>query len=241
MQKQFIRLFLLAIIGSFSNAFNVISINLLIKKSVQDSLISFIKLPNIYNLKIKNHSSYLILKYLDEPPKKPIDLIENEFKNELIKVNDMNNEVMNVVIDKMKFNYEVIDNNNYKNDDSLLNVYDIIKTNVKPLIIINKSNKNNMNHKYLYLIKSKNEYLVRYTFDYNKKKYKYYFDITASPIDKYETSWEISALIADYSISKSLTMIGFYVKNWIENNIYNNIDKNSFYKRYLVLYYFLNS
>lgn len=213
MQKQIIRLFLLAILSSYSNAFNLININLLIKKSVHDSLISFIKLPNIYNLKVKNHSSYLILKYLDEPPK----------KNE-----------MNAVIDKMKID-------NYKNDESLLNVYDIIKSNVKPLIILNKSNKNNMNHKYLYLIKSKNEYLVRYTFDYNNKKYKYYFDIKANAIDKYETSWEISALIADYSISKSLTMISFYVKNWIENNIYNNIDNNSFYKRYLVLYYFLNS
>ncbi len=52
------------------NSFNVVSINLLLKKSLEDSLISFIKLPYIHNLKIKNHTKYLILDYLDDPKKK---------------------------------------------------------------------------------------------------------------------------------------------------------------------------
>jgi len=239
MQQLLINLsLLLLIIMNYTNAFNIVSINLLLKKSMEDSLISFIKLPYIHNLKIKNHSNYLILNYLDIPKKKTnlnIQLLSN-----LIKITDIDDKVINDIrINNYHYN-ELINDDNEIKTNSFLNIYDTIKNNKKQLVIINKNNKNNMNSKYLYLIKSKNEYLVRYTFDYNKKRYKYYFDIRATPIDKYETSWEISAMVTDYSVDKSLAMIGFYIKNWIENNIYNNLDTNVFYKRYLILYYFLN-
>jgi len=239
MQQLLINLsLLLLIIINYINAYNIVSINLLLKKSMEDSLISFIKLPYIHNLKIKNHSNYLILNYLDIPKKKTnlnIQLLPN-----LIKITDINDKIINDIrINNDHYN-ELINDDDKRKTDSFLNIYDTIKNNKKQLVIINKNNKNNMNSKYLYLIKSKNEYLVRYTFDYNKKRYKYYFDIRATPIDKYETSWEISAKVTDYSVDKSLAMIGFYIKNWIENNIYNNLDTNGFYKRYLILYYFLN-
>lgn len=239
MQQLLINLsLLLLIIINYINAYNIVSINLLLKKSMEDSLISFIKLPYIHNLKIKNHSNYLILNYLDIPKKKTnlnIQLLPN-----LIKITDINDKIINDIrINNDHYN-ELINDDDKRKTDSFLNIYDTIKNNKKQLVIINKNNKNNMNSKYLYLIKSKNEYLVRYTFDYNKKRYKYYFDIRATPVDKYETSWEISAKVTDYSVDKSLAMIGFYIKNWIENNIYNNLDTNGFYKRYLILYYFLN-
>ena len=102
---------------------------------------------------------------------------------------------------------------------------------IKP--ISNKKDRNNINSKYLYLIKSKNEYVMRYTFDYNNHRYKYYFNINAKPIDNYETSWEISALVKDYSATKTLAIIGYYVKNWIEHNIYNN-NSNNFYIWYYI-------
>ncbi len=172
-------------------------------------------------------------------PKKKTNLNIQLLSN-LIKITDINDKVINDIrINNYHYN-ELINDDNEIKTNSFLNIYDTIKNNKKQLVIINKNNKNNMNSKYLYLIKSKNEYLVRYTFDYNKKRYKYYFDIRATPVDKYETSWEISAKVTDYSVDKSLAMIGFYIKNWIENNIYNNLDTNGFYKRYLILYYFLN-
>lgn len=234
-------LFTIINIINYTYCFNVISINLLIKKSLEDSLISFIKLPYIHNLKIKNHTNYLILNYLDDPKKKTVEKLDVKLRTNIIQIKDDNNQVVNIIDnDRNPFiqGVEVVEEDQ---NNSFYNVYDIIKNNKKPLIIINKKNRNNINHKYLYMIKSKNEYLMRYSFDYNNRQYKYYFDILANSIDNYETSWEISAFIKDYSVNKALTLIGLYVKNWIEHNIYNNLDTNGFYKRYLVLYYFLNN
>jgi hypothetical protein len=199
-------------------------------------------LPYIHNLKIKNHTKYLILDYLDDPKKKlneKIDITNNNNNfNRLIEVKDDNSNSMNILTTKIIDGVEIVEQDQ---NNSFFNVYDTIKNNKKPLIIINRKNRNNINSKYLYLIKSKNEYVMRYTFDYNNHRYKYYFNINAKPIDNYETSWEISALVKDYSATKTLAIIGYYVKNWIEHNIYNNMDMNGFYKRYLVLYFFLNS
>jgi len=236
-----LKLLLLLNIICISNCFNVISINLLIKRSLEDSLINFIKLPYIHNLRIKNHTKYLILDYLDDPKKKTIEKIDVKLRTNIIKIKDDDNKVINIIDnDKNPFieGVEVIEPDQ---NTSFYNVYDIIKNNKKPLIIINKKNRNNINYKYLYMIKSKNEYLLRYSFNYNNRQYKYYFDIVANSIDNYETSWEIAAFIKDYTVNKTLALIGLYVKNWIEHNIYNNLDTNGFYKRYLVLYYFLNN
>lgn len=216
-------------------AFSVISINLIIKRTVEESLISFIKLPNIQNLKVKNSDNYLILNYLDEPP--PKSKLDFKLSNEQILVKDDNNKVLNFISNKDETIEEIENSQNkyLEQYNSFYNIYETVKNNKKPIIIINKKK----GSKYLYLIKSKNEYIMKYTFDYNNKRHKYYFDILATPLDNYETSWEVSALIKDYSPSKTLALIGFYIKNWIEHNIYNN-KTNHFYKRYLILYYFLN-
>lgn len=234
-------LFNLTIISTL--AFNIVNINLIIKKSLEESLIGFIKLPYIHNLKIRNSSNYLVLNYLDDPKKKFIDKIDNRLFRGSIYVKDDDNKVINFIKndngkDESISGVEFVEQDQ---NNSFFNVYETIKNNKKPLIIINKKDRNNINSKYLYLIKSKNEYVMRYTFDYNNHRYKYYFNINAKPIDNYETSWEISALVKDYSATKTLAIIGYYVKNWIEHNIYNNLDTNAFYKRYLVLYFFLNT
>jgi len=218
------------------NAFSVISINLIIKKTVEESLISFIKLPHIHNLKVKNHSKYLVLNYLDEPQQKT--KLDYKIFTDQILIKDEDNKVLNFISNKDE-TFEEIENSQNKfleQYNYFYEIYETIKNNNKPIIIINKKK----GSKYLYLIKSKHDYIMKYTFDYNNKYYKYYFDILATPIDNYETSWEISALINDYSPNKSLALIGFYIKNWIEHNIYNNYKFNNFYKRYIILYYFLN-
>jgi hypothetical protein len=226
---------LLLLFISGIQAFSVISINLIIKRTVEESLISFIKLPHIQNLKIKNSSNYLILNYLDEPlPKTKLDF---KLPSNQILIKDDDNKVLNFLSNKEETIEEIENSQNkyLEQYNSFYTIYETIKNNKKPIMIISKKK----DSKYLYLIKSKNEYIMKYTFNYNNKHHKYYFDILAQPIDNYETSWEISALIKDYSPNKTLALIGFYIKNWIELNIYNN-HLNSFYKRYIILYYFLN-
>ena len=200
------KLFLFALLFIHNiQAFNIVSINLIIKRNIENSLISFIKLPNVNNVKVKNTDNYLILKFLDN---------DNKLQINPVLIKSIDDKVINFV----------------SND-----IYETVKNNKKPLMIISK----NKDSKYLYLIKSKNEYVMKYTFDYNNKRHKYYFDVLAKSIDKYETLWEVSALIKDYSPYKTLEMIGFYIKNWIEHNIYNNTN-NNLYKKYIILYYFLN-
>jgi len=241
--RTLLRILIIKLTIISSLAFNVVNINLLIKKPLEDSLIGFIKLPYIHNLKIKNNTKYLILNYLDDPKNKFIDKLDNTLYKGYISVKDDDNKIINF-IENNNGKDETIKGVEYveqEQNNSFFNVYETIKNNKKPLIIINKKNRNNINSKYLYLIKSKYEYVMRYSFDYNNHRYKYYFNIDAKPIDNYETLWDISAFVKDYSTIKTLSIIGYYVKNWIEHNIYNNMDFNNFYKRYLVLYFFLNS
>ncbi len=114
------------------NSFNVVSINLLLKKSLEDSLISFIKLPYIHNLKIKNHTKYLILDYLDDPKKKlneKIDMTNNNNNfNRLIEVKDDNSNSMNILTTKIIDGVEIVEQDQ---NNSFFNVYDTIKNNKK--------------------------------------------------------------------------------------------------------------
>jgi|688.fasta_scaffold147361_2 hypothetical protein len=48
------------------NAYNVVNIKNLINRPIENSIISFIKIGNINNLKIKNHTNYLILNFNDD-------------------------------------------------------------------------------------------------------------------------------------------------------------------------------
>jgi len=177
-------LFLITVV----NSYKIININTIIKRPIENTIISFIKIGNLDNLKIKNHTKYLVLKF---------------------------------------------GNKNYNNPYNYL--YNTIKNNNKPLLIINNKNINNLKSKYTYLIKNKNEYRMKYEFDYNNNKYKYYLNIMAKSIDRYETEWNITAIYFDKLINDKLI-----IKNWIEHLIYQSSIYNDIYKQYIILYFFLN-
>lgn len=177
-------LFLLTVV----NSYNIINIQTIIKKPIENTLINFIKIGDFDNLKIKNHSNYLVLRF---------------------------------------------GNKNYRN--SYNKIYNIIKNNNKPLLIINNKNTNNLPSKYTYLIKNKNEYLMKYKFDFNNKKYKYFLNISAQSIDKYETKWNITALFYEKMFNDKIM-----IKNWIEYLIYETNIYDDVYKQYIFLYFFLN-
>ena len=168
----------------------------MISRPIENSIISFVKIGNINNLKIKNHTNYLILRFDDK---------NNE--GSLRKFNDC---------------------------------YDIIKDNKKPLLIIYNKNINDLKTKYSYIIKNKNDYLMKYKFDYNNKKHKYILNISAYEYDKYETLWDISAIINKQEDTDKLIMTGYLIKNWIDYLIYQENTINDTLKKYIILYYFLN-
>lgn len=220
------KVFLLILLSLLTEAYKVININTLIKRPIEDSIISFIKINNLNNIRIKNHSSYLILKFSDEVNKKPVNKLSSDISNNLISINES---LIILLKPQVK-----------KEEKTFYDIYDIIKNNNKPLMIINDKNLNNLKSKYVYLIKSRTEYFIKYSFDYNNKKNKYYLDIIANPIDKYETLWDISAIIDDISSNDKLIMLGNNIKNWIEYQIYQLDTFNDLYKKYMILYYFLN-
>lgn len=220
------KVFLFILLSLLTESYKVININTLIKRPVEDSIISFIKINNLNNIRIKNHSSYLILKFSDEFNKKPVNKLTSDISNNLISINES---LIILLKPQVK-----------KEEKSFYDIYDIIKNNNKPLLIINKKNSYNLKSKYVYLIKTKTEYIIKYSFDYNNKKNKYFLDIIANPIDKYETLWDISAIIDDINTNDKLIMLGYNIKNWIEYQIYQSDTFNDLYKKYMILYYFLN-
>lgn len=173
------------------NSYNIINIHMIIKRPLDYSLISLVKIGNINNLRVKNHTNYLILKYSDK-----------KYNN--------------------SYNY----------------IYNIIKNNDKKLLIINDNDNNNIKSKYTYLIKNRNEYLMKYEFNYNDKLHKYILDIRANKLDKYETEWNIKSYINEKIMSDKLVMSGYFIKNWINYLIYQN-DRNEL-RKYIILYFFLN-
>lgn len=78
-----------------------------------------------------------------------------------VKINDVNNyEIYN------KTNYLLINfNKNYEPNPYNFSIYNYIKDNKKPLILIS----NEMDKKYTYLIKDKNNYKCKYDLNYNKR------------------------------------------------------------------------
>lgn len=220
-------LFALSLLSlSLIDSYKVININTLIKRPIEDSIISFIKISNVNNIRIKNHSSYLVLKFSDEINKNPENKLKTNIKNNLLSINESL-----IILLKPQVRREEM---------SFYDIYDIIKNNNKPLLIINNKNSNNLKSKYVYLIKSKTEYIIKYSFDYNNNKNKYFLDIIANPLDKYETLWDISAIIDDKNTNDKLVMLGYNIKNWIEYQIYQSETFNDLYKKYMILYYFLN-
>jgi hypothetical protein len=254
--KFFYNLLFLAIISLqyFSLSFNYhfFKFNSIIRKPLEDSLIYFIKIHNVNYIKVRNNSNYLILKYYHEPNefnKKTNEkkLISN-INNNLIVIKDDNKNNLNFIDEKNYHNYLTLndddDNNNdfYSQtpniiDDDIentnLKIYDLIRTNKKPLVIIYE--KSNI-YKYSYLIKNRTSYISKYILKYNKKNYKYSFIINASYVNKYETNWIIDAKF-NYRNESFINMTRNYIKDWILYNINGNV-KNYFYKKYLLSNYY---
>ena len=232
--------FLLLLIGGFEiiNGYNFYYVNFKTKihKSLTDSLINFIKINNINNLKIKENSKYLILNYKDEYK------IENEKINVEISTN-----LLNITNDKIYIKNELENYNNYdnnKNEDIKedLSIYERIIINKKPILIISEKNDENKNlkFKYRYLIKDKNNYTCSYLFRYNKKNYKYLFDIIGTEINRYETDWDITAKIRLDKINTNKEM-EINLLNWIKYNTNDNYNNNNYYyKKYLLINYYYN-
>ena len=85
------------------------------------------------------------------------------------------------------------------------------------------------------MIKDKNNYKCKYDLSYNKKSYKYIFDITSKEIEDKKTFWNIIVKVNEISNYK---IIIFQLMNWINHII--NTNKNNYLKKYLILCYLLN-
>ena len=79
-----------------------------------------------------------------------------------------------------------------------------------------------LNFKYRYLIKDKNTYRCSFLLKYNKKNYKYFFDITSNEINNYETDWDINAKIRIDEDNKKNDM-KINLMNWIKYNTNDNV------------------
>ena len=121
------------------------------------------------------------------------------------------------------------DNKMIDNDYS---IYNYIKDNKKPLILISKED----DKKYSYLIKDDNKFKCKYELFYNQKHYRYLLDITSNKIDDKKTYWNIDARVNEIANFK---LIIYQLMNWI-NFIINTNIKNYYLKKYIIISYLLN-
>lgn len=138
-------------------------------------------------------------------------------------------------------NYKIQNRTNYlmisfskdnKMIDNDYSIYNYIKDNKKPLILISTEK----NKKYTYLIKDENNIKCKYELNYNDKYYKYLLDITSNKIDDKQTFWNIEAKVNEISNFK---LIIYQLMNWI-NFIINTNIKNYYLKKYIIIGYLLN-
>jgi len=236
-----IRILFVFIFLTISQSFyyHLFNINTKINKSIDDSLIHFIKINNVNYLRIKNnHPKYLILKYFHD---KPIEKDEGNMEKGRLMVNLPNqigirNETEHIMNFISMINHEVQEENEEESNKEIENknygIYEIIRNNNKPILILYEKKNNGLNFRHLYLIKYKYNYISKYSFDYRDNRYKYYFDIKATEINKYETNWNITARFR-YNPADIIEIYKNNIINWINYNIYNNLN-NYYYKRYLL-------
>ena len=153
---------------------------------------------------------------------------KNETLLRFVNINNVKNYKIN-----NRTNYLLIsfskDNKMIDNDYS---IYNYIKDNNKPLILISKEN----DKKYSYLIKDANNFKCKYELNYNEKHYRYLFDITSSKIEDKKTTWNIEAKVNEISNFK---LIVYQLMNWF-NFIINTNIKNYYLKKYIIMCYLLN-
>lgn len=226
--------------------YHLFNINTVIHKSLDDSLIHFIKINNVNYLRVKNtHSKYLILKYFHDKPK--MEQEGNMEKGKLvvnlptqIMIKNETEHIINFIPSISKHPNESVENNENQekegNEESMENknydIYELIRKNEKPILILNERKNGAINFKYLYLIKDKYNYITKYTFNYNNNNYRYAFHIEANSIDKCKTNWNIHARFR-YKPNDLIEIYRNNIINWINYNIHNNVN-NYYYKRYLL-------
>jgi hypothetical protein len=144
-----------------------------------------------------------------------------------VKINDINEYKIH-----NRTNYLLISYSQNKNKNEDYSIYNYIKDNNKPIIIINKQNEN----KYTYLINNINNFKCKYELNYNQKRYKYLFEITSKEIEQKKTYWNVVAKVNEVS---NFNFIVFQLMNWINHIINTNIN-NYHLKRYIIMCYLLN-
>ena len=200
--------------------------NTIIKRNINDTMIRFIKLNNINNYKICDKPNYLIIKF-DREDKSKI-FIENPY--EPINILNENDEIINSLKPLQSHSQSPripIKSNKYD-----YSIYNYIKMNKKPMIIISKE----FNKTYLYHIIDKNNFVCTYRFKYNNNNYKYHMKVRADEISDNETFWYVDA---DVNLISNLRLLGIQLINWINYLIDNNMT-NYYFKKYLISSYYLN-
>jgi hypothetical protein len=223
----------------FTNGFYYHLFTTVIRKSLDDSLINFIKINNVNYLRVKNtHPKYLILKYFHDKPVEKDEskliinlpsqiIIRNETEHIINFISSISNHNNN---DNKEIEEKEQDEKEYENKN--YDIYELIRKNEKQILILYERKNSELNFKHLYLIKDKYNYVYKYGFNYNNNKYKYFFDIKASEITKYETMWNITSRFR-YNPTDITEIYKTNIINWIKFNIYNNVN-NYYYKRYLL-------
>jgi hypothetical protein len=201
---------------------NMVNLNIFIRKPLQNTIINFIKINNVNNMKIKNTSNYLLLKYYDD------------FNNPLKKNNKKLYNLKNI---SSYFEEELNEDINFADSKNKNNkIYELIKYNNKPIIIINEKKNNKYNMKNIYLINNKTNYIYKYMIYEKNNLKKYKIDINAIEINKKETLW-ITNIYYNSLLEYYLNIRIDTLNNWLVY-ILNNNNKNFYYKKYLLLNYF---
>jgi len=217
--------------------------NVNINKGIDSSIINFIRIHNVNFIRIRENPKYLILRYLHEPIEDFVydnNNIDNQEKN----INKI------VVVQDNKNFIKVIDDDNYGNNEIVLN--DVLSDNQHEVsnndYSENNENYNNLkdeeneknyfnNNYYIYeLIKNNKKPII---ISYEKKKedrtlnYKYSYLIhnTTSYLSKYTLNYNNKNYRYNFNINA--TEINDYETRWDISSTYNSKYNNNITKSYI--------
>lgn len=237
-----IYIFLLFLVHTISFNYHFFNYKTVIRKSVDDSIINFIKINNVNYMRMREHPKYLILKYYHdylelEKEKEDKIIINYDYP---ISVIDNSDTIINKIIDYNNYLKSNEDENYGNSNNENYDIYDLIRLNKKPILILYEKKRPDLSfsYKYLYLIKNRTTYLSKYSLNYNSNCYKYEFNINANEVSKYETNWSVDVKF-NYKNEDYINITKSYIKDWVNYNINNN-NKNYFYKKFLLFNYYEN-
>jgi len=258
--KELYKLFIvssLLILETFN--FKFFNFNLRIKKPIDSSIINFIKLNNINNIRIKNNEHYLILRYLHEPNEilfknndkdnkdnKNIKIIDNEFNDMINVVNYKNynndNKIYNNFYEIINKNYEDYEKNENENNNIINynNEYynkNSEKDNNVLMNIINFENNYETENYNIYDIIKKNEKPIIISYEKKNKnktleyKYSYLIRNSTSYLTKYTLCYNNKNYRYEFDINAS--EIDSYETNWNIKSKFNERIDNDITRTYI--------